>query len=294
MADSSQGSQAKACFDLDSIDTNSIPMDIVSSSMSGEQSLAISEGIRGTRSRTKERTRLGLNPVGGNVALQPSPTELNHLLYPILGTAESTDVFALGETLPAFNWMEDKIAKVYTYAGCKVNQATFSGSPGQLMNLSLDIVGKTETEGNAGTFPAITFDTDTAYAWSDAVLTIGGNAYSVMDWSVTINNFVVPRFTNSITATDIAPTDREVMMSITTPFTSDETALKALTLAGAAATLVLTNGGQSLSFAFANIKHNPNRTPTINGRGEIVYPQSFKSFMSSTTRELIVTHDSTA
>ncbi|HSG68911.1 MAG TPA: phage tail tube protein [Planctomycetaceae bacterium] len=293
---SAQGSQIKAAYDLDDVDANSLALELVSESLSAEHTLVESDGIRGTRSRTKERVRRGLINVGGELVMHPSPTELDALLYPISGTAgTTTGVFALAETVPEFDIMIDKVTKVFDYTDLKVNRATFRSSPGRPLELALDVIGKTQVIGNAGTFPALTFDTDTMYVFTDSVFTYNSTAYDIMDFELVIDNLVVPRFTNSTTATDVAATDRRVTLAVTTPWTSSEVALYDTTsVAGAAATLVLTNGGQSLSFAFANLKLNPARTPVVNGRGEIVQQLTFNSYKSATTKELIITHDSTA
>lgn len=291
---SSQGSQAQMAFDTVGIDVSSIPLDFVSESLQATTNLVESDGIRGTRSRNKERVRAGLINVGGNITMNPSPTELDELLEVILGGTESTDTFALAETLPTFIIAVDRVAKVFTYAGLVVNTASFTGTPGQPMTLSMDVLGTTETVANAGTFPALTFDLDSMFVFTDAVFTYNSTAYAVTEFDVTINNNVTARFTNSTTATDISPEDREVTLTVTTPYTSSETALYLPGVAGNAGDLALTNGGQSLTFDFANLKANPDVTPVVGGRGEIFNQITFKSFKSSSTNELIVTHDSTA
>lgn len=292
---SSQGSQCKAAFDLTDVDANSLPLEFVSETLTAEHTLVESDGIRGTRSRTKERVRRGLINIRGGMVLHPSPAELDALLPVIVGGTETTDVFPLAETLPEFDIMIDKGAKVFDFADLKVNRGIFRGSPGRPLEVDLDMFGKTVTIGNSGTFPALTFDTDTMYVFTDSVFTYNSTTYSIMDFELTVDNLVVPRFTNSTTATDIAATDRRVTLSLTTPWTSSETALyDTSSVAGAAGSLVLTNGAQSLSFAFANMKLNPAQSPTVPGRGEIVQRLVFNIYQSSTTKELIVTHDSVA
>lgn len=289
---SSQGSQSNAAFDLDDVDVSSSHLCYVSETLTAEHSLSETEGICGTRSRPKERVRRGLVNVGGSLMLEPSPTELDFLLYPIMGTAEDTNVFALAETVPEFDIMIDKVAKVYDFADLKVNSATFSSSPGQPLELALDLVGKTMTEGNAGTFPAITADTDSMYVFTDSVFTYNSTAYEINDFTLTIDNMVEARFgSGGVNATSIDATDRRVTLSVTTPFTSSETALYTFSsVAGAAGDLELTNGAQVLTFAFANMKLAPAITPTVNGRGEIMQQITFNCYQSGTTKELITTH----
>ena len=53
----------------------------------------------------------------------------------------------LAETLPSFTLAIDRVAKVFTYAGCKVNRAVLSGTQGGLLRLALDIVAQSGIRG---------------------------------------------------------------------------------------------------------------------------------------------------
>ena len=48
----------------------------------------------------------------------------------VLGGARSSSVLSAGRYLAKFSLCIDRVAKVFTYAGCKVNKATFQGSKG--------------------------------------------------------------------------------------------------------------------------------------------------------------------
>lgn len=294
----SQGALAKLCLDTAApIDTNSIPFDFLSFSGGAEHQIIRTEGIRGTRSRNKERRRRGLQVVQFTVTLNPSPTELDWLLINAIGFSESTNVFTPTESLPTFVVCLDRVAKVHTYAGCVVSRATFSGRAGQPLQLALDILAVSETEGASGGFPALTFDTDTMYVLSDGVLTLQSSARTFDDFSLTIDNKAVSRWMNSRTATSIDATDREVLFSCSTPYTSSETDLyttPAGSSAGAAGTLTFTNGNQSVEFAFANLIADPAKAPPVNGRGEILLPLTYRAEKSGSTAELIITNDPTA
>ena len=79
----------------------------------------------------------------------------------------------------------------------------------------------------------------------------------------------------------------------TTPFTSDEVDLYNQALAGAAASLVFTNGGYSTTFSFAALQF-PDRSPVVPGKTEIPLELHGTARKSGSTSELVVTHDSTA
>lgn len=297
MTVSSQGALAKFCLDtVAPIDGSSIPFDFLSNTLAAENTLIGTEGIRGTRSRSKERVRLANVNVGGTVTMNPSAAELDWLLINALGFSESTNVFTPTETVPSFVACLDRIAKVHTYLGCYVNRATFSGSSGQPITLALDIIGTSESEGAAASFPALTFDLDVPYIFSDSAtgLTLEGTGSRKFDnFELVIDNVLNARFMNSRTASDISATDRSVTLSMSTPYTADESALYTTPVgsaAGAAGALVFTNGSKVLTFTFANLKMNPARTPPVNGRGEILLPLQMTAYKSGSTAELIITH----
>ncbi|MCG8583091.1 MAG: hypothetical protein MI757_00060, partial [Pirellulales bacterium] len=73
MTTAAMGHQARFALDDSAIDANSTPVDINSESISNKKSLIITEGLRGTRSRSAERVREGLQDVSGSFECNPSP-----------------------------------------------------------------------------------------------------------------------------------------------------------------------------------------------------------------------------
>jgi hypothetical protein len=252
------------------------------------------DGIAGTRSHRSERIRANNYTVGGQIAMQPCPEELAALLPCILGAVASGTTFALAETIPERYITIDRGTKVFTYDGCKVARATFSASEGSPLTLELDIVGKTETVANSGTFPAITVTNAPPFMFYDGVSSIASTAYAFKSFRLTIDNNLMVAYNNSQSASHIVAADRMVSLEVTTPYSSDETALLDAAVAGLATTFTFTNGGYSCAFALAKWQF-PTLTPTINSKtGETVLQLSGAARMLSTTRELIVTLDSTA
>ena len=108
-----------------------------------------------------------------------------------------------------------------------------------------------------------------------------------------IDNSLNARFTNSLSATSITPQDRVITLKTTNPFTSDEVDLYGQSNAGAAGSLVFTNGGMSTTFTFATLQV-PDVSPIVGGKQEIPLVLEMTARMSGSTRELVVTHDSVA
>jgi hypothetical protein len=249
-------------------------------------------GIRGTRSHAAERTRDGTYAVAGTLRFHATPAMLDLVLPRILGANESTDTFALAEALPEFALLIDRVAKRFLYDGCQVSRATFRATAGGPLELDIDILGKTEAV-SATAFPAITAPTDPPYVWQDCVCTVNGSSRVVTEFELVIDNALNARFSNSQTATDIHSTDRIVTANITVPYTSAEVDLYGVNTGGAAAaTFVFTNGNYSTTFSIAKLQI-PDNSPVVESKGEILLALQGTAKKSSTTNELVITHDST-
>jgi hypothetical protein len=246
-----------------------------------------SEGVRGTRSRKKWRVREVRRECSGPISMYPTTTELDLLWVWLVGGASSP--WSPAETLVERYIQVDKIAKVYTYAGCVASRWTLSGSSGQPVRLTIEVEAETETEGNAGTFPSITIPTDNFFIFSDLTLTLGGSARKFGSFSLTWDNLVdADRYNNSLTRAEIAGMDRAVSMSVGTPYTTDNADLYNIAVAGAAASLVMADGTTTYTFDVANAKI-PDEGPELSGKAEIMLPLTVNCFADDTNPELKIT-----
>lgn len=295
----SQGAQGSVYVEpgasAHTFDTSSERWEFKSESIKKKLTILNAGGIRGTRSNPKEATAAGPYEVGGNLSLNNvSPYLLDFWLPRILGANESTDTFAVAETLQAFGMLFNRVGEEFEYTDCYVNKATFRGRQGELVELELEIWGVTEVPGTA--IPSVAIDISAAsapYTFCQGVLTLGGTAYTMMDFEVIIDNMLERRFGNSCTATSITPKDRMVYVNCTVPFTSvEDAALYDFAHAGIAGSIALTGSAISTTFTFANLK-TITESPNITGKQEIVLPLKMQAFMSSTTREIVITNDST-
>ena len=295
MADASMGHQSRLSMAATGTAVGSYTesFEFIAESLRKQQEIVETNGIRGTRSIPIERTRDSIYRVSGGIQFHATPSMLDLILPRIMGANESTDVFAFAETLPAFDVLIDRVAKRFVYGGCKVGRATFRASAGGPLELDCELTGKTEVV-SATAFPSISAPTDPPYVWSDAVCTIEGTARTVTQWELTIDNRINSRFANSQTATDIHTEGRDVTLSLTVPYTSDEVDLYGINSSGAsAATFVLTNGNRSITFSVAALMV-PDASPVVGGPGEILLTLSGSARSSGATKELVITSDSTA
>lgn len=253
-----------------------------SESLTNKRTLIRNPGIRGSRSQVIERTRQGTSAPGGSIVLEPTPNELRKLIPRILGAAEVTGsgdfTYALADSLPAFFISIDRIAKVFNYASCAVDKATFRSSSGGLLELALMIEALSEAQANAGTFQSgLTIDATAPFVHFDSTLTLNGNAVQVMEVELSIDNMLKKdRFVNSQTRTDLPPEDRVVTLRATVPYTSDTVLLYDTGASGVTADLKWLIGGaadgatgKGLHFVLQNVIFPAHGSPAIGGKDEV-------------------------
>jgi hypothetical protein len=273
-------------------------LDPLSESLRLTEDIADMTGLRGTRSRFATRSRVVRERVGGSIVLNPNSVELANLLPLILGTAVSTITYALAEALTAFSIQVDRSTKVFTYAGCAVNSATFRVASGQPLELTLDLVGRTETVGNSGSGAGLTpTETTHPYIASDLVLTINSVAHQCSEMTITISNFIdTERYFNTLNLVTAQATDRLITLSAMLPY-GDSSVLYDAGSAGYATTAVLTNTAEACALSFSMpALEIPAESPTANGRGEIMLPINGVARVASggaALSELVTTLDST-
>lgn len=255
-------------------------------------------GVTGSRSRDKERTRDGLQHINGPIEMEPTAVEWALLLPWILGgavTGGPNFSYALGELQPTRFVQVDKIAKVYTYASCAVNRFTLSGGQDQALKCILEVIGISETPGNAGTFPALAIDLTTApFVFTDGVLTLAGSTVTPKSWSVTVDNHIDgDRFFNSRTLAGILALDRTTTVTMQIPFdTVIGTAIYNSGAAGAALAINHTNGNQTLNLSMPGLTF-PAQGSIIPGRLEEMLQIAGVARRVALASELVITSNAT-
>lgn len=288
----SMGHASRFAISAESNGANGAEFEFVSCTLGKQGNLIVPEGIRGSRSRKKESVSAGTYTVGGQVVLEPRPDDLDTLLPYILGANA-----ALAETVSDFYAFVDKVGDVYTYAGCKVNTATFRSGPNGTVQLVLDLQGQTEAAEPAS-FPDLssTLSVLQPYVHHQGVLTLSNTTYEYNNPELIIDNgLLADRFLNSQTRAVLPESDRVITLRCENPFSSVEAAaLYDMAIAGLTTnSWVITNGNYSCTFSFANMKA-PARGPEIAGRTqEIPLRLELQAFGDANTAEMTVTNDST-
>jgi hypothetical protein len=259
-------------------------------------------GMRGTRSSSKENTRPGLRHVSGPIRLKPTPVEWAVLLPWIYGGTPSGTSYpladALGEKYVMIGRDDGTSGKVYVYNGCKVDKATIRSTRGGAVTLDLEVVGKDETVSNAGTagsFPALTFDaTAGPFMFFDAsgAITVASTPREVESFELVIDNHLDrERFENNITLSQVNPMDRTITCSMSLPYGAAEAVYNSGS-AGVATVATFTNASVSLALTMAALVFG-RRSPTWQGKNEVMQSIQGRAYMSSTTKELTTVLDST-
>lgn len=301
----SSGAQSRLLADpVLPFDASSEAWDFLYFTIAKKRQLISKRGIAGTRSNMVERHKLSQYTVDGRIAFDVSTLLLDKWLPRVLGAAEGTggdiNKFALAETVPAFQLLCDAVGAIYRYDGCYVNRAAFRAKADpegtdSLLELVVDVVGTSETLGEAwpGSPPSISVTTNSVpFIFHEGVLTINGTARPIKDFLLVVDNHLERRWVNSVTATEICPNDRTIMLRATCPFTSAEyTALynNASADDGIAATLVFTNGSFVTTFTMPGLSWADNG-PEIRGKQEIDMPMDFLVLKKGTSAELAVTN----
>lgn len=278
-----RGALSQMAMDASSLGIGSTHMEFLSCGLKGTNTHAYSSGIRGERSRHKSRARIVATDVRGPIVLQPSATEIDFLLPYILGGTTAAGVTDVADTLPEFIVGVDKVSEVFTYSGCRVGRCVIQGNAGQPLTWTLDISAESESAGAAGSFPAITLNTDNFFVFSDLTLTLESSARKFRSFTLTIDNLLDDeRRNNALSPTEISAQDRAVQLTVDAPYTSDNTDLHGAAIAGAAGSLVFTDGTDTYTVDFGNCKI-PEDGPTVDGKSEIQLPLTVDCLKSGTS-----------
>lgn len=267
------------------------------------------QGIRGTLSRFKIRHRAGANFYYGTMHMYVSPAELVTLLPKMFSdTQVSGTTFSASDTLPYFGILVDNDYSTKEFKDCKIDQWVIRSQAPQfreegepdMLYLSLSIIASnTAATSWPGTPPSLgTSDGYAPYVFSDCdgAVTLNGSTREIEEFVLAGNNFLYAKYVNSLNPQSIIPRDRLIGLTCRVPWNSNNANLDDMSAAGAAASIVFTNGNLSTTFNFANL-HVPAHSPAP-ARGKQQVDLLLEGFATATAttaanRELQIINDST-
>ena len=241
--------------------------EFISSSLAWRGSVVDTSGMRGSRSQLASRARNVAAMAAGTIAMLPNLDELARLLPWIVSNAANGSTFRPGERAKTRAVTIDKVARVYTYAGCAVDRAVFSAAAGGPFELRLDVIGASETSSNVP--PSLGYAAGSPLMFNDATLTIAGNTLDAHTFTLSVDNHLQPAYSGAATPSSLIALDRTVRLSCTCAF--DEASAAALTapLGGVSAALRLALNGRSITFAMPALQVTPT-SPPIPGRRQFL------------------------
>lgn len=271
-------------------------LDFQSESIAAVTSFIDGNGIKGIRSRYAARCRNGDIAVGGNITFNPVAADLAYLMQKVMGGASLTAP-TLANTIPSVVVQKQYVdaGDVWSYPTMYIASMSISGSRGNPISVSMDLLGLTESQGSpsgtGGTFPNLTLDTSTTMlVFNDLSLSLGGSTEYAFDFNLTINNFLTEQRVNSRNATAIFATDRVITLSCTVP----EADITYANFSDAALECIITlsNASQSAVFTLPSVRF-ANQTAVVGGRDEIVFSLNGTAYRTAASAEMTVAIDST-
>jgi len=296
--------------------------EILSENIRYTDNLLGGEGLTGTIDTIGNHLRHGTRIVAGSIVMEVGPYELDHWLPRILGNPASGTTFETAEEfdLLPFDIIIKRDQGVAQYRQCSVSSATFTstasvGGQGQVMRMTLQIIGHEEHDGGWPASPPSLPSTERLY-WllGDGKLEMtpaAGEAgagvqveYYFDSFSLRIDNNLQPKTRNFLKVVCIQSTGRQIRLRVRTPYTT-----------ASHANLYINDfkGSGVLSFLGGQASHNnlevdvlyttvmsladlrqTRITPGTNGRGEIPLSLDLEAYRTATAEPISVvnTHPS--
>lgn len=272
------------------ISTNPLWPSFLDNDLVGMREFGRDEGHRGTRQRTSCRARVLSDASGGSFSLKASVTEIDWLLKRYLGSGSGTggSPWILAEAPAVYYALVDKVAAKYLYT-LMPSKLTIAGSEKQYLLWTAEATGGAESVwGSAWPGTPSAPECGTAFLFSDCALTYSGTAYPLQSFSLSIDNDIDgQQYENAITPTRFESQDAIVQLSFKCALRSDTLALYRAGIAGAAATLVFTDGTTTYTITFANLKI-PNGGPKIPAKGRINFDLTAEAYRTAAAEQISI------
>lgn len=277
-------------------DSSSERWEFVTETLQGLGTLIESQSTLGTRFADVAQTRKGIKTIGGDILFEPTKTWFDSWLPRVLGANESTDTFAVAETLQTFGLMVYRKTVTATYSDCYVNRLSLRGSVGQLMQATVNIMGMSNSSGSLPSKSLSYSDAgDMPYVFSDGTLTLASEAIKYTDIELIIDNALIVKHTNSVNPTSICPGRANITLRVKVDpdSTAVISALSSVATTGIAGVFALTNGIASTTFTFGKLV-KPDNEYTIATTGGVDWDIELTAKKNNSTAAISVVNEDTA
>lgn len=276
--------------DNSAISTNPIWPSFQDCDLVGMREFGRDEGHRGTRQQSSCRARVLSDASGGSFSMKASVTEIDWLLKRYLGSGSGSggSPWVLAEAPAAYYALVDKVAAMYLYP-LYPSKLTISGSEKQYLNWLAEAVGGAESEW-VSSWPASPTapECGTAFLMADCTFNYNSTAYPIQSFSLSIDNEIDgQQYENAITPTRFESQDATIQLSLKCAFRSDTKALYRAAVAGAAGSLVITDGTTTYTITFGNVKI-PNGGPKVPVKGRINFDLSAMIYRTAAAQQISI------
>ena len=255
-------------------------------SLAGKRTFGATEGHRGTRQPASCRARVLTDMCDGAFAGRLNAAEIDYIM-PHVFFASAGSTLIPGEAPTSFYALVDKVAALYLYNSLRVNTFTLSGSESNYLDWQFACVGALESVyGSAWPSSPVSPSCGDAMTFQDITFTYSGTVYKPISFTLTINNNLSPTIETSLTPTLYEAQEMSVTLDMVFDFRtsggglSNNIALYRAALAGAAASLAMTDGTNTYTFSFANLKI-PDGAPTIPVQGRLTMPLKMMAYRAT-------------
>jgi len=239
--------------------------------------------------RTERWSRHGNYDISGTISTELCYSNLNMLLLGALGSSGwSSHVITNGTTENSFQFERAFLGldtpQYFVYKGCKVTAANFALTTEGVVTANFDIIGASETistSSSAGSFTAI--GNYKPFTHIGSTFSIGGSPVthaSTLNWAIN-GNAKMLRGIGS--ASGFAAPDGEFVVSGTSVLFFKDLSEYNIFKNESETTLSiqLTDGTNTLTFAFGKVKFNSAKIPNSGGSGQIMVTVDWQALSSS-------------
>lgn len=243
--------------------------------------------------------------VGGNVTVQMTTTGVRGLLKHCLGTTAGAgpytvtpgDLAGLGFTAQIGKPGVGGTVHPFTYEGCKVGSWEISGTAGEIVTLSMDVIAEQRRTGTA--LATASYTMARPYKMVNSTISFNGISYPVRSFKIRGDNKLSRRFRAGSPYTLEPLHDSAEPRMYTGEVVIDFTDLVEITAGDAldedAYSFTLASGGQSVIIA-GNCVRDGGIDPNVAGRGILTQTIPFRCIATSSTMSTAIgfTIDETA
>lgn len=230
------------------------------------------------------------------ILMRPRPEDLDVLL-PWIGTAETSDTFALTSAAASETLLIDRVETVDDCGNAYVDKAIFRGNRGRGgMSLELQVICDQFPDIDGGTWSATAPTSTAPYPFHRASLTAEGGTKSFASFVFVHDNKLVVNWNNSQTPNAFEIGKRKFTLGVDTPYTSSETALITAPIsdiAGTSGNVTFTRGGQSFVISANSLVPEVN-PPDVVHNEEIRLKTFWTCYGSTSNKPVTYTNDPVA